>query len=154
MSTYAELKDAAATLPRRILDATYAGDETALTQLEAERATMPARLFAAELAQLRADLAEMQAELVATKPEADAARQAVKEAEQGMQLARIAHEKALRDSGHIVNHRDGLKAEILAKQARIAELAAQQAQFASAASAPVMRARNVNHIPGPARWPA
>ena len=69
MANFAELQRAAATLPARLLEATYAGDAAALQALEVERATLPAMLFAAELAELQEELVEQRAALVTAKTE-------------------------------------------------------------------------------------
>lgn len=153
MTTYAELKAAAASLPSRIADATYAGDEKALQALEVERATMPAMLFAAELRELRAELEAEHEELAEAQEEERAARATSAEL---MEDVKAAQQRLLlhqRETGHVMNRTIAAKQRIREIKARIEELAAAQAGYAAAAAAPMVRNMIRSHVPGPSRWP-
>ena len=154
MTTFTELKRQAETLPSRIQAAVLTGDREALALLEQERSSLAASLLAAELRELQATIADVQAELAATKPTADDARAAVVAAEKAVLAAQQAHQVALRVAANASNERRELREQLRAATMRVEEIAAQQANIARAAAAPVQRNLVGRNIPGPVRWPS
>jgi chromosome segregation ATPase len=150
--TFSELQQAAATLPARIAAAVYDGDETALGRLEQERAALPARLFAAELRELQLELAGETSELQELRVEEAAQRANVAECLAAVKTAQHELQLAQREAGQVANRVSLATDNTRRIRARIAELTAQQAYLARAASAPVVR-NLVGHIPAPIRWP-
>lgn len=150
--TYSELQAAAASLPDRIMEATYAGDERALQQLEGERATIRARLLFAELAELQTELADERAELVEAKTAQLAAGAVANDLRAQLQDLQRRIEVHQRTVGIASNRVYSAKEDIRRIESRIAAIATEQAQFASAAAAPVQRNLVQRHIPGPVRW--
>lgn len=152
--TYAELQQAAATLPARITQATFDGDETALVRLEQERQTLPAKLFAAELVELRAQLGDERAELAEAKTAQLAAGATANDLREELQALQRRIEVHQRTVGQASNRVYSAKENIRRIEGRIEELAAAQAQFAAASAAPVQRNMVNRHVVGPVRWPA
>lgn len=154
MTTYAELKAAAASLPARISEATYAGDGEALQALEVERATLPARMFATELAELQEELVEVRAEIAEAKEEERATRELSAELQADIAEAQRRFAIHQRQAGLMINRTAGAKQREREIRARIEELAAAQAGYAAAAAAPIQRnMTRPHHIPGPTTWP-
>lgn len=154
MSTFAELKQQAVTLPNRIAAAVVTGDTAALALLEQERATLPAALLAAELCDLAATIAELEAEIRASKNVADDARAAAVAAEKAAWAAQQAHQVALRQAASVNNERYVLREQLRVAKLRVEEIAGEQAYLSRASAAPVQRNLVGRHIPGPVRWPS
>ena len=139
MKTLDELTLDEATLDARIMGAAIDGDVAALTALEQERATLPAMIRAARLAQIPGEIAALEAEYIATKVDTDTLRAAVVAAEQAVLSAQRAHQVALRNAGMAVNEREGLQSAIRQLRDERERLIAEQTGFAETQRAPIMR---------------
>lgn len=136
--TLAELRAAQSTVDGRLVAAVLAGDADQVAAIEAERAALPVRLFAAEVATLQADIVRARLDLEAAKV---AERQAgIPGQELRAQLLDVQRRIRLtdRDHGLAANHLDACRTDLRRLEERLEALVAEQSHRAQVAVAPVM----------------
>ena len=147
ISTLQELRTAHDTVNDRLVAAVMAGDADQVAAIEAERAALPLRLFAAEVAHLQAEIAEVKdhlAEAKVAEREAAAPARAMRE-----KILDLQKELALLDraAGMAANEVGRCRSDLAILENRLQKLVDDQAGRAYIAQAPVMH--SLWHMPAP-----